>query len=272
MKEEQVRKRIDELLAPRTGIESLSGHEVFNGALSLMTLLYGPKSPQVQDLREKSQLISQRYGGHGLSDNLGLLGEGALQNLRAEIHAGLIGSIQRSVTGELLTDFLQLSRAALNEPGEGAKNVAAVLSAALFEDTLRRIAMDNGLPHIEKLQDVLTELKNNQLLQGTQVGIANSYLNFRNSSLHAQWERVDRESIAIIRRRESKGCFRTLRTRQYSFDSRHLLSRSTIDAASGYGEARADSLRMKLRQFFALAHYRHTNSKRRSDWPPSLLR
>jgi hypothetical protein len=195
MMQEQIRKRIDELLAPRTGI---TGLEIFNGALSLMALLCGPQSLQVQDLKEKGQLISQRYGGSGLDHNLGILGTGALQNLSAEIHAGLIGSIQKAVTGEVLTDFLQLSRVALNEPGEGAKNVAAVLSAALFEDTLRRIATGNGLPHIEKLQDVLTELKNNQLLQGTQVGIANSYLNFRNSSLHAQWERVDRESIASV--------------------------------------------------------------------------
>ena len=199
MKQEQIQRRIDELLAPGTNSQSkIAGHEIFSGALSLMALLYGPQSLQVQDLKEKGQSITQRYSGEGLSMNLGFLGRGALQNLSGEIDAGLIGSIQRAVTGEVLTDFLQLSRAALNETGDGAKNVAAVLSAALFEDTLRRIATENGLPHIEKLQDVLTELKNNQLLQGTQVGIANSYLNFRNSSLHAQWERVDRESIVSV--------------------------------------------------------------------------
>jgi len=141
MKQEHIRKRIDELLAPGTSSQSkaIAGHEIFNGALSMMAFLYGPQSPQVQDLREKGQSMSQRFNGEGLSHNLGLLGRGALQNLSGEIDAGLIGSIQRTVTGEVLTDFLQLSRAALNEPGDGAKNVAAVLSAALFEDTLRRI-------------------------------------------------------------------------------------------------------------------------------------
>jgi hypothetical protein len=200
MNQQQIQKRIADLLAPGTGTQgkAIAGHEIFQGALSLMSLVYGAQSPQLKDLTEKGMSLSTRFSSDALGQQLSLLGRGSLRNLSAEIEAGLIGSIQRSVTGEVLTDFLQLSRAALNEPGEDAKNVAAVLSAALFEDTLRRIATENGLPHIDKLQDVLTELKNRQLLQGTQVGIANSYLNFRNSSLHAQWERVDRESIASV--------------------------------------------------------------------------
>jgi hypothetical protein len=48
------------------------------------------------------------------------------------------------------------------------------------------------------LQDVITELKNESLLKGSQVGIANSYLNFRNNALHAQWEKIERESVASV--------------------------------------------------------------------------
>jgi hypothetical protein len=79
-----------------------------------------------------------------------------------------------------------------------SKNVAAVLAAAAFEDTLRRMASHHGIPHTEKLADLLNELKTKKLLQGSQVGIANSYLNFRNNALHAQWDKVERAGVASV--------------------------------------------------------------------------
>jgi hypothetical protein len=48
------------------------------------------------------------------------------------------------------------------------------------------------------LADVLTALKDNGILQGSQVGIAQSYLNFRNNALHAKWDQIERESVASV--------------------------------------------------------------------------
>jgi hypothetical protein len=76
--------------------------------------------------------------------------------------------------------------------------VAAVLAAAAFEDILRRLTEVNGIPHHEKLADVHTALKDVGVLQGAEVGIAQSYLSFRNRSLHAQWSDVDRPSINSV--------------------------------------------------------------------------
>jgi hypothetical protein len=190
---EEITKRIEALLGPE-----VNGHEAFSGALSLMVLVHGSGSPQVRDLAQKGESFATRFHSTGLDNSLYEVAIGALQNLRAEIDGGLIAALQKTITGDVLTDFLQLARAALNEPGDEAKNVAAVLTAALFEDTLRRLASVSGIPHSEKLQDTLTSLKENGVMQGSQVGIANSYLNFRNSALHAQWERVERESIASV--------------------------------------------------------------------------
>ena len=200
MKEEEIKKRIDALLMGGSGggDRNVRGHELYNGALSLIALLYGPNSPQLKSFTQKAETITERFSGTGLADNLSFLSRGALQNMRAEIEAGVVGSLQRTITGEVLADFLQLARAALDEKRDEAKNVAAVLTAALFEDTIRRLATANGIPHIEKLQDVITELKDKGVLQGSQVGIANSYLNFRNSALHAQWDRIERESVASV--------------------------------------------------------------------------
>jgi hypothetical protein len=195
MKAEDLKNRIDTLLSQ---MGNTSGHELFQAALSLVTSVYGAESPQARTLLKEAEQIGSRYSGAGTSDQLVYAAEGALQNLRGEIEAGLIGNLRKTLTGEVLSDFVQLARLALNETTESAKNVAAVLSAAVYEDTMRRLAESAGISHNEKLADTLTELKNKGILQGAQVGIANSYLNFRNSALHAQWERIDREAVVSV--------------------------------------------------------------------------
>jgi hypothetical protein len=172
--------------------------ELFQGAISLMANVYGPESVQVNSLHKQAAGINGKKSGSDAAELIIGVAVGALRTLKREIQAGLVGSLRRQISGEVLTDFLQLSKQALSEPGDGAKNVAAVLAAALFEDTLRRLAEANGIPHIDKLQDVLTELKNKSVLQGAEVGIAQSYLNFRNSALHAQWDKIDRPSVASV--------------------------------------------------------------------------
>ena len=54
------------------------------------------------------------------------------------------------------------------------------------------------MPHHEKLADVVTALKERDVLQGSQVGIAQSYLSFRNRALHAKWAEVDRPEVASV--------------------------------------------------------------------------
>lgn len=145
-----------------------------------------------------AEQIRTKYSAPYVSDWIGVIAKGALQNLKAELDAGLVGSLQRTITGEVLTDFIRLARTALEEKGDEAKKVAAVLAASVYEDTIRRLAITNAIPHMEKLADVLTALKDKGLLQGSQVGIANSYLNFRNNALHAQWDKVEREAVASV--------------------------------------------------------------------------
>jgi hypothetical protein len=201
MNKEILLKRIDELSAlsgtRNEGFEARI-QEMFHGAVDIMVVLYGPASVQLQNFLKEEETIRQHYVGEAGAEFRQQLTRGVLKNLRAVIDTGIMESIQKSITGEVLSDFLQLSRTVFNEKGDNAKNVASVLAAALFEDTLRRIAILNGIPHIEKLQDLITELKNKSLLQGSQVGIANSYLNFRNNALHAQWDKVERESVASV--------------------------------------------------------------------------
>jgi hypothetical protein len=62
---------------------------------------------------------------------------GVLENLRAELFEGLDSTIALRAAGEAITDLLSLAKQALEH--EHGKDVAAVLTAAAFEDTVRRM-------------------------------------------------------------------------------------------------------------------------------------
>jgi hypothetical protein len=55
-----------------------------------------------------------------------------------------------------------------------------------------------GLAAQDKLAEVITSLKHASLLNGSQVGIAQSFLNFRNNALRAKWNLVDRSRVESV--------------------------------------------------------------------------
>jgi hypothetical protein len=204
MDEAALKSRVDELL---TRIQSSGqadfvalGNEVYAGAMTVMCAVYGADSNQVSALRRTMEeaLALGRDARHQMREVI-KAARGSLENLKKELEAGFVGSLRQRIAGDVLTDFLRLSRTALDEPGDGAKNVAAVLAAAAFEDTIRRIgiafAAQTGT---EDLSDVINALKNKGVLQSPQLGIAQGYLNFRNRALHANWEQIERPAVASV--------------------------------------------------------------------------
>jgi hypothetical protein len=162
--------------------------------------LYGASSSQEQDLRDAIQRVV-RTGHPTISSNISAcvsLIRGSLEGVKADIAGGLLISIRGAITGEVLSDLLKLCRTVLEAQGDSPKNVAAVLAAAAFEDTVRRMAERNGLDAEEKLSDVLSALKGAGIIQGAQVGIAQSYLGFRNRALHANWNEIDRPEVVSV--------------------------------------------------------------------------
>jgi hypothetical protein len=75
--------------------------------------------------------------------------------------------------------------------------VAAVLTSAAFEDCMRRLAQEKaGLTDRIKLELVIAELKDKGVLLGGEPGIAQSFLKFRNDSLHADWDKVEDSQVS----------------------------------------------------------------------------
>lgn len=154
--------------------------------------MYGDKSPQLA-------AFTQQIQENRAPQDVVRCCNGVLANLKRELQHGLTGDLRKQISGEVLADLIQLSRSALNQQGDGAKNVAAVLAAAAFEDTIRRMGKTfAGVIGHDDLSDILKQLKDANVMQSPQVGIAQSYLNFRNHALHANWDKIEGESIHSV--------------------------------------------------------------------------
>ena len=93
-------------------------------------------------------------------------------------------------------ELIRLGKEILEDNDEPSKNVSAVLIAAAFEDLMRRMGTElAGVVGRPKLEEVVRTLKDKGILKGGEVGTAQSYLKFRNDSLHADWTLVQRSQI-----------------------------------------------------------------------------
>ena len=196
-----IEARVDSLLAMTQQQSSmLLQNTHYQGTLGVMHALYGPNSSQERDLRTYIEKLSEKLHPsypHIISQSIAAIA-GALASVKGELQSGFVGSLRAGIAGELLSDLLKLARTVLDQGGDEAKNVAAVLAAAAFEDMVRRLAELKGLPQEEKLADVLTALKSAGVLQGAEVGIAQSYLAFRNKALHARWSEFDLPAVQAV--------------------------------------------------------------------------
>lgn len=196
-----LKSRVDSLLNSSSQTSSIElQNALYFGTLSVMQAVYGSNSSQERDLRTYLERLREKLPpGNSLLIQQSISAiKGALSSIKAEIESGFMGTLRTTLTGEVLTDIIKLTRAVLEEKGDDAKNVASVLAAAAFEDTLRKLADIKKCGDADKLADLLTQIKDAGVLQGAEVGIAQSYLSFRNRALHAKWNEVDRPSVESV--------------------------------------------------------------------------
>lgn len=190
-------KRADEVIKLGDSASHGLASEATQFATSLLTALYGAQSTQLKAFSAGCDAISRMKPGMGnISVQLCRHARGAITNAKAELEAGLVGSLRVRVTGEVLADLVSLGKEILAERTDAAKNVAAVLIAAAFEDLIRRMGLElaavAGRP---SLQDVTTALREAGVLKGGEIGTAQSFLKFRNDSLHADWANVSHAQV-----------------------------------------------------------------------------
>lgn len=197
--------RIDQLLGTTLPTGDTQGIyaavvEAMQGAVTIAQLLYGSEaSPQVQSILKTAQQArdDDRAVSWAFLQIVWPTVQGSLRAMRADVEAGLIGNIERRAAGEVIADMLGLAKEALAEGTDGAKNVAAVLAAAAFEDTIRKMGTAfAGVTDRPPLADVIGALKAAGVLVGAPLTIALGYLKFRNDSLHADWAQLNAAAVA----------------------------------------------------------------------------
>ena len=165
---------------------------IYQSTISLTSSVYGANSAQSRHLLTVGELVDGNdYARRSASRVI----RGTLQAVRRDVESGLIGSIELRGSGTSLADMLTLAREALANTTDGTDRVAAVLSAAAFEDTIRR--MGETLAGVEgrpKLQKVIDALKKQDLLTGPSATLVQGHLQFRNNALHVNRDAVQQGS------------------------------------------------------------------------------
>jgi hypothetical protein len=138
--------------------------ELRQGTLTLLQVMYGINSSQEQVWRSSLETIQKSFDPR----NPGIVSQsidstrGVLVGMLQEVDTGFVGSLRATITGEVLSDFTKLARRVLDESGQPGKDVAAVLTAAAFEDMIRRLATQSGLPHEENLRTCSNSLRSKE--------------------------------------------------------------------------------------------------------------
>ncbi len=169
-------------------------HELPPFTLSMLTYFYGANSPQVKAYTDGINNIAK--GKDSRINAAFTHAHGTLSSAVRELENGLIGSLRAPIQGEILGDLIGLAKDALAENTGETKNVAAVLTAASFEDCIRRLGTEKaGVIGRPKLETILSALKDAGIIEGGNLSLANSMLKFRNDSLHADWQQVTKSQI-----------------------------------------------------------------------------
>ena len=173
--------------------------EVHQATLALVTAVHGSDAPQLATLRD-ALVNTKRWGGDvasGLRLGLWPIVVGTLRSLKGDIEGGVVGDLERHIAGELLADMLGIAREALRENTDGAKNVASVLVAATYEDTIRKMGSTlAGIHDRRELSQVFAALKAAGVMVGAPLTLGLSFLKFRNDALHADWQHIDAPTVS----------------------------------------------------------------------------
>jgi hypothetical protein len=181
--------RIEVLLERHTQTVYGDLHTLYIGALTIAEALYGRTSPRVKEITRYEPPLDARLLRLKRSQRAVV---GALEAMRGDLLAGLIPAPELQGAGRVLDDLVSLSRSLRSQGLE----VSAVLAAAAFEDTLRRLADAHlDLPPGQKLESVVQALTEAGILSASEKRIALNQLPFRNEALHAQWGKITGAAI-----------------------------------------------------------------------------
>jgi hypothetical protein len=186
-------QQINKLVDYKNTDDTSEYSEIVSGTINLLELLYGRDSYKTKAFLEQySACFQKKESMRFILMDLADSAQGVLQSIKSEVEAGLVGNIQLQAQGGVFGDFLTLAKNSLNEN----KDVASVLACAALEDALKRYAEQQSLSVSDAdMSQVINALKSQGLLKDPQAAIVQSYVKLRNKAFHAEWDKIEKESV-----------------------------------------------------------------------------
>ncbi|HHT9105073.1 MAG TPA: hypothetical protein ACFYD7_04280 [Candidatus Wujingus californicus] len=145
---------------------------------------------------ECNRLITHEHMGRGIPSQIIQKMQGLLSSAKEEWSKGLLRKIEYVISAAAFDDFLD--HASVYHKGN-KRNEAAVLASAVLEDTIKKVALKNGIKTdgvsleqlIEELvkKDIFTLVKSKRVKGNAAV---------RNHALHAEWDKFDIKDVGEL--------------------------------------------------------------------------
>jgi hypothetical protein len=162
-------------------------------ALTILESVYGNNSIQQQSFLKRIARGQGRFDADDSQYDIRVARDvvSAVDAAIADLDSGVTSSISMTAKTEILGDFLALARGALDTGDPSAQRVAAVLTAAALEETLKQLGFAHDLDVLGRdMRGVIEKLRQGGFLVGAQLSLAQGLVKFRDHAFHGQFDLI----------------------------------------------------------------------------------
>lgn len=126
---------------------------------------------------------------------------GALDGIKYELQNGLLNNLQKLLQADIFSDFLEMGEYLLKE---GYKDPAAVIIGSVLENTLRKLADENGIKTTNDKGKLLTidplntELAKEDVFSKLVQKQITSWADLRNNAAHGHYDKYDDKQVEMM--------------------------------------------------------------------------
>ena len=145
---------------------------------------------------ECTRLITHEHMSNGIPPQIIQKMQGLLSSAKEEWSKGLLRKIEYVISAATFDDFLD--HAAEYHKGN-KKTEASVLASAVLEDTMKKVALKNGIKTDKlSLENLIEELVKKDIFTLVKSKRVKGYAAVRNHALHAEWDKFDIKDVGEL--------------------------------------------------------------------------
>lgn len=145
---------------------------------------------------ECTRLITHEHMNTGIPSQIIQKMQGLLSSAKEEWSKGLLRKIEYVISAATFDDFLD--HAAEYHKGN-KKTEASVLASAVLEDTMKKVALKNGIKTDKlSLENLIEELVKKDIFTLVKSKRVKGYAAVRNHALHAEWDKFDIKDVGEL--------------------------------------------------------------------------